>query len=55
MHFMYLSTESTILPSGTKTFNIKGVFFFFFFYNLMTEDTVLQDSVAASEVSSWIS
>ena len=23
-HFMYLSTESTILPPGTKTFNIKG-------------------------------
>ena len=28
---MYLSTESTILPPGTKTFNIKGVFSF---YNL---------------------
>ena len=26
MHFMYLSTESTIVPPGTncKTFNIKG-------------------------------
>ena len=30
-HFMYLSTESTILPPGIKTFNIKGVFSF---YNL---------------------
>ena len=28
MHFMYLSTESTILPTGTNTFNIKGVFSF---------------------------
>ena len=28
---MYLSTESTILPPGTKTFNINGVFSF---YNL---------------------
>ena len=28
MHFMYLSTESTILPPGTNTFNIQGVFSF---------------------------
>ena len=26
MHFMYLSTESTILPPGTKTSNIKVAF-----------------------------
>ena len=45
---MYLSTEGTILPPGTKTFNIKGVL------ESKTEDTELQDSVAASEVSSWI-
>ena len=25
---MHLSTESTILPPGTQTFNIKGVFSF---------------------------
>ena len=43
---MYLSTESTILPPGTKTFNIKGIL-------SKTEDTEEQDSVAASEVSSW--
>ena len=52
LHFMYLSTESTILPPGTKTFNIKGGIFFL---ESKTEDTELQDSVAASEVSSWIS
>ena len=44
MHFMYLSTESTILPPGTITFNIKVVFFF---KNVITEDTEQQDSVAA--------
>ena len=49
---MYLSTESTILPPGTKTFNIK---FFLFFLESKTEDTELQDSVTASEVSLWIS
>ena len=27
-HFMYLSTESTVLPPGTKTFNIKRGFSF---------------------------
>ena len=43
-----MSTESTILPPGTKTFNDKrGIFFL----ESKTEDT---DSVAASEVSSWI-
>ena len=47
---MYLSTESTILPPGTKTFNTKGVFSFL---ESKTEDTEQQDSVAASEVSSW--
>ena len=56
MLFLYLSTESTILPPGTKTFNKKFFFFFFFFGNLVTEDNEQQDSVAASEVlSSWIS
>ena len=49
---MYLSTESTMFPPGTKTFNINGVFFFL---ESKTDDTELQDSVAASEVSSWIS
>ena len=49
---MHLSTESTILPPGTKNFNMKGVIFF---HKLMTEDTERQESVAASEVSSWIS
>ena len=52
MHFMYLSTESTIWPPGTKTFKIKGVFFCL---ESKTEDTEQQDSVAASEVSSWSS
>ena len=33
MHFMFLSTESTILPPGTKTFNIKS------FLESKTEDT----------------
>ena len=48
LHFMYLSTESTILSPGTKTFNIKGCFL-----ESKTEDTEQQDSVAASEASSW--
>ena len=26
---MHLSTESTILPPGTNTFNIKGIFSFY--------------------------
>ena len=52
MHFMYLSTESTILPPGTKTFNIEWVFFIL---ESKTEDTEQQDSIAASEVSSWTS
>ena len=42
MHFMYFSTESTILPPGT-----------ILFLESKTEDTEQQDSVAASEVSSW--
>ena len=46
MHFMYLSTKSTILPPGT---NKGGIFFL----ESKTEDTEQQDSVAASEVSSW--
>ena len=50
LHFMYLFTESTILPPGTKTFNIKGGIFYL---ESKTEDTEQQDSVAASEVSSW--
>ena len=50
LHFMYLSTKSTILPPGTKTFNIKGGIFFL---ESKTEDTEQQDSIAASEVSSW--
>ena len=46
---MYLLTESTILPPGTKTF-----FFFFGFFFLEFDDRgyVQQTSVAASEVSS---
>ena len=48
MQLMYLSTESTILPPGTTTFNI-------FFLESKTEDTEQQYSVAASEVSSWTS
>ena len=46
LHFMYLSTESTILLPGTKTFNIKGGIFFI---ESKTVDTALQDSVAASK------
>ena len=38
MQFMYLCTESTILPSETKHFNISGVLFL-----NMTEDTEQQD------------
>ena len=34
MLFLYLSTESTILPPGTKTFNIK----FFFFWGGESSD-----------------
>ena len=48
---MSLSTESTILPPGTKTFNIKG----YFLLESKTDDIEEQDSVAASEVSSWSS
>ena len=43
---MYLSTESTILPPGTKTYD-GGIFL-----NVMTEDIEQQDSIGASEASS---
>ena len=45
---MYLSTDSTILPPGTNKGDI-------FSLESKTEDTEQQDSVAASEVSSWSS
>ena len=45
---MYLSTESTILPPETKTFNIKGVLIFILL-DVMTVNTEQQDSVAAGK------
>ena len=48
---MYLSTESTILLPGTKTFNIKGVLVL----ELLTENIEQQDSAGGSEVSSLTS
>ena len=47
MHFMYLSLFCLQEPK----LSIKRLFFFFL--ELKTEDTELQHSVAASEVSSW--
>ena len=49
---MYLSTKSTILPPGNQNFQYKAGIFFL---ESKTEDTVLQDFVATSDVSSWIS
>ena len=44
---MYLSTESIILPPGTKTFNTKWVFSSVL-ESEAAEDIELQDSVAAN-------
>ena len=46
---MHLSTESNILPPGTKTYNKGGIFFL----ESKTGDTDQQDSVATSEISSY--